>query len=213
MGGAKRSKTAQKAAESPAGEWVFCVECDTWVDLKCTPFGTIQEAEAAPPFTCRQCEKITTIQAEMVAMMKEHVERCTSRMDELTAKLDRKIAERRQEGDFLRLLLREEKQEQMAKAKLATVVHATMMAAQAPPRLPNSVHKIPQTDTAEVKDTPTAAIASGSAETTLGKGSEDWKHILHYAAVPLKTEEADSGEAFLMQFQLLRPAGNIEAQV
>lgn len=65
---------------------------DTWVDLKCTHFGNIQEAETAPPFTCRQCEKITTIQAERVAMMKEHAERCTSRMDELTAKLDREIA-------------------------------------------------------------------------------------------------------------------------
>ncbi|KAL1463959.1 hypothetical protein MTO96_043103 [Rhipicephalus appendiculatus] len=96
----------------------------------------------------------------------------------MTAKLDREIAERRQEGDFLRLQLREEKQrrealqEQMAKAKLATVVHATMMAAQALPRLPNSVHKIPQTDTAKVNDTLTAAIASGSAETTLGKGNK-----------------------------------------
>ncbi|KAL1421801.1 hypothetical protein MTO96_022848 [Rhipicephalus appendiculatus] len=100
------------------------------------------EAEAEPPYTCRQCERITAVQAEMVAMMKEHAERCTSRMDELTAKLDREIAERRQEGDFLRLQLREEKQrsealqEQIAKAKLATVAHATVMAAQAPARPP-----------------------------------------------------------------------------
>ncbi|KAL1481373.1 hypothetical protein MTO96_034511 [Rhipicephalus appendiculatus] len=110
MGGTKRLNTAQKAAESPAGEWDFCVECDTWVELKSTPFGTTQEAEAAPPFTCRQCEKITTIQAEMVAMMEEHAQRCTSRMDELTAKLDREIAEMRQECHFLRLQLHEEKQ-------------------------------------------------------------------------------------------------------
>ncbi|KAL1474520.1 hypothetical protein MTO96_037910 [Rhipicephalus appendiculatus] len=58
----------------------------------------------------------------------------------------------------------------MAKAKLAMVAHATVMVAQTPARRPNSVHEIPQTN-AEVTDTPTAAIASGSAESTLGQGN------------------------------------------
>ncbi|KAH7961194.1 hypothetical protein HPB52_005391 [Rhipicephalus sanguineus] len=76
---------------SSSQEWVFCVGCEVWVDLECTPFETVEEARAAPAFTCRQCEKIDTVKAEMTSLVKQQADDSKLLIANLEARFERDI--------------------------------------------------------------------------------------------------------------------------
>ncbi|KAH7973190.1 hypothetical protein HPB52_022749 [Rhipicephalus sanguineus] len=105
-------KADRKAGSgSSSQEWVFCVSCEVWVDLECTPFETVEEARAAPAFTCRQCEKIDTVKAEMAALVKQQADDSKLLIANLEARFEREINAYRSECEALRVTLQKERED------------------------------------------------------------------------------------------------------
>ncbi|KAH7934809.1 hypothetical protein HPB52_000506 [Rhipicephalus sanguineus] len=104
-------KADRKAGSgSSSQEWVFCVSCEVWVDLECTPFETVEEARAAPAFTCRQCEKIDTVKAEMASLIKQ-ADDSKLLIANLEARFECEINAYRSECEALRVTLQKERED------------------------------------------------------------------------------------------------------
>ncbi|KAL1485946.1 hypothetical protein MTO96_047160 [Rhipicephalus appendiculatus] len=102
---------------SSSQEWVFCVGCEAWVDLECTPFETVEEARAAPAFTCRQCEKIDTVKAEMTSLVKQQADDSKLLIANLEARFEREMNAYKSACETLRVTLQETQKEKKESTK------------------------------------------------------------------------------------------------
>ncbi|KAL1475300.1 hypothetical protein MTO96_037387 [Rhipicephalus appendiculatus] len=102
---------------SSSQEWVFCIGCEAWVDLECTPFETVEEARAWPGFTCRQCEKIHTVKAEMTSLVKQQADGSKLLIANLEARFEREMNAYKSECETLRVTLQEKQKEKEESTK------------------------------------------------------------------------------------------------
>ncbi|KAL1481330.1 hypothetical protein MTO96_034553 [Rhipicephalus appendiculatus] len=116
----KKALKAQEASKDTSkAEWVMCSVCDSWAKLQDTAFSSIEEADAAPDYKCRQCTKLDSFREEMVTLVKQVSESNKLAIADLRMHLEEETATRRREGEHLEALLRVEK---TRNAELATKV-------------------------------------------------------------------------------------------
>ncbi|KAL1443345.1 hypothetical protein MTO96_030313 [Rhipicephalus appendiculatus] len=106
----KKALKAQEASKDTSkAEWVMCSVCDSWAKLQDTAFSTIEEANAAPDYKCRQCTKLNSFREEMMTLVMQASESNKLAIADLRLRLEEETATRRREGEHLEALLRVEK--------------------------------------------------------------------------------------------------------
>ncbi|KAL1418541.1 hypothetical protein MTO96_005668 [Rhipicephalus appendiculatus] len=92
----KKALKAQEASKDTAkAEWVMCSVCDSWAKLQDTAFSSIEEADAAPDYKCRQCTKLNSFREEMMTLVKQVSESNKLAIADLRMRLEEETATRR----------------------------------------------------------------------------------------------------------------------
>ncbi|KAH7942831.1 hypothetical protein HPB52_001613 [Rhipicephalus sanguineus] len=81
------------------------------VDLECTRFETVEKARAVPASTCRQCEKIDTVKAEITSLVKQQADDSKLLIANLEARFEREMNAYKNECEALRVTLQEKREE------------------------------------------------------------------------------------------------------